>query len=601
MSTGLARPTGIASLLSIRKLMRSLGVSSPPEVPRDWIEHHEPTPQQLYVQRDRMRRQHGGLNFGLLLVDFDASVEALGSTVSSLLDQTNPHWQLWILSRKNPCVFAELANNDHRIRVAAFPDNASRAAGLQHGLGLVEGDFVGLIDPGDQLASFALHDCAMYLHRHPEVELLYSDEDQVAPSGRRCQLRLKPSWSPSLLLGRNALGRLWLANRRSVTDIELGPINGLSAADLEWDLLLRITEAASGRIQRLCRCLYHRHSVHEEWETPNPEAAVRVVSGHLQRLGREVETVTASDGRPRAAVRLEKEPLVSVIIPTRDNLECISRCVDGLLHDTAYNHKEIVLVDNGSRQLEVLDYYSRLERDHAVTVVSFPRDFNYSAACNVGAERAEGQLLLFLNNDTEVIDESWMTELVRWATMPDVGVVGGKLLYPNGRVQHAGIALAGPGLTTHLFHGWKGTGDRLFGSPSDYRDCLAVTGACQMLRREVFDEIGGYDEEYALCYSDIAFCLDAIANGLRVMVTPHAVLRHYECQTRGYVDRRELEDARQFARLITARNLWQDPYLHPELELTHGTPVLRTFSEPSMELMLRDRVAELLVGANVAA
>jgi GT2 family glycosyltransferase len=287
-------------------------------------------------------------------------------------------------------------------------------------------------------------------------------------------------------------------------------------------------------------------------------------------------------------------PLVSVIIPNRNAAAVLQKCVDGLLHQTSYPRREIVIVDNGSTEAAVLELYAGLERAGHGRIVPFDRPFNFSAACNAGAAAAAGELLLFLNNDIEVIEPEWLEELVRWAQRPGVGIVGAKLLYPDRMIQHAGVVF-GLGLVGHVFgRAAEGT-TGVFGSTDWYRNYLAVTGACQMMRREVFDRLGGYDERLRLSFSDVMLCMEAWNAGYRVVYTPWARLVHHESYSRQKED--SAEDMELFARHLSDTRFVEDPYLHPELDARSLIPRVRPPFDPAPREVIADFIGQVLAAS----
>jgi GT2 family glycosyltransferase len=285
---------------------------------------------------------------------------------------------------------------------------------------------------------------------------------------------------------------------------------------------------------------------------------------------------------------------VSIVIPNRDAARVLKQCVKGLLHETSYPDIELVIVDNGSIDPEVVELYRSLEREGRAVIVAFNRPFNFSAACNAGAAAARGDLLLFLNNDIEVIHPDWLDELVRWAQQPDVGIVGAKLLYPDRTIQHAGVVF-GLGLVGHIFSRAPEGASGVFGSSDCYRDYLAVTGACQMMRKDVFRQLGGYDERFRLVFSDVVLCLEARKAGYRVVYTPHARLVHHESYTRKRED--SPEDMELLARYLRASGFVEDPYLHPELNPRFLVPALRPPFDPAPRQVIREYVDRVLASA----
>jgi GT2 family glycosyltransferase len=348
----------------------------------------------------------------------------------------------------------------------------------------------------------------------------------------------------------------------------------------------------------MTQCLYHRDDNTEEAAPPPsrtsptrlPGAAVR---DHCEQLG--LSAAVSDTGRGRRIVwPVSGQPTVSIVIPNRDAAAVFTKCVDGLLERTTYEHRQLVIVDNGSVDPDVLSLYESIEGGGHGVIVPFDRPFNFSAACNAGAAAASGDLLLFLNNDVEVIDADWLHELVRWAQRPDIGVVGAKLLYPDGAIQHAGVAF-GIGFVGHMFCGAHEGDSGLFGSTDCYRNYLAVTGACQMMRREVYDRLGGYDERFHLSFSDIVLCMEAWRSGYRVVYTPHARLVHHESYTRKRADRPE--DLRLLVEYLEGRGFVEDRYFHPELNPQSAVPALRPPFGPSPGRVVRDYMDRVLAAA----
>jgi GT2 family glycosyltransferase len=245
----------------------------------------------------------------------------------------------------------------------------------------------------------------------------------------------------------------------------------------------------------------------------------------------------------------------------------------------------------------VLSLYRSLQAGGRVKVVAFDGPFNFSAACNAGAAAARGELLLFLNNDIEVIDPDWLEELARWALVPSIGVVGAKLLYPDRTIQHAGVAF-GIGLVGHVFAGATEGTVGIFGSSETYRNCSAVTGACQMMRRSVFDEVGGFDERFRLSFSDVVFCIEARRRGYRVVYTPHARLVHHESFTRKRED--SLEDLRRLVEYLKQQESYDDSYFHPELNPESSVPALRPPFAAAPNRVVKDYVTRVLAEAAVS-
>ena len=428
---------------------------------------------------------------------------------------------------------------------------------------------------------------AAALEHLPDADVVYSDEDRLMPAETRCAPRFKPDWSPELMLSYNYIGRLAMV--RAAALAAAGGFRDEYGDAAEWEALLRVARLG-GRLHRISRCLYHRRGA---GEAADVDSAARVLAAQAEQAGVPAGIIRMG-GAPRLAWSIHGRPKVSIVIPNRNAAAILETCVAGLLERTAYPDKEIIIVDNASAEPDVLALYRRLEGDPCVRIVPFDRAFNFSAACNSGASAATGDLLLFLNNDIEIIEEDWLEELVRWAQRPHVGVVGAKLLYPDRTIQHAGVVF-GLGLVGHIFARAREGEIGLFGSAESYRNYLAVTGACQMIRRDVFRQLGGFDERFRLSFSDVVLCLEAWKAGYRVVYTPYARLVHHESYTRKRED--SPEDLERLVRYVQDSHLVEDPYFHPELDTTSSIPALRTPFHPGPRQVIRDYVERVLANA----
>jgi glycosyltransferase involved in cell wall biosynthesis/GT2 family glycosyltransferase len=392
---------------------------------------------------------------------------------------------------------------------------------------------------GDLLAPNMLYEIITLLNQQRELDIIYFDEDIVSKNGKqRNSPWFKPTViSPITLLSKNYLDHCFL--RRSYF-FELGGYDTSLEGAHEWDLAFRAIEN-SQHIAHIAKVLYHRRqseNITDADEDPLPrtrEAQEQCISAHLQRTDPEIRSHRVVH-LPNDVIRVHlpvSNEKVSIIIPTKDKKQLLSSCLQSILELTQYPSYEIILVDNGSSDPDTLAYYSELEKEPRVRIIQFTGLFNYSAANNLGATIAEGKYFLLLNNDTQVLTGDWLSELVGWAERPQVAAVGTKLIRPDKTIQHAGIVMGLLGHGSHVFDGCQDYTNSCYGSSEWYRNYMAVTGACMMIPRDVFESMNGFNILYKLGYSDIEFCLRAIEAGYQIIYTPFASLLHHEGGTRG--------------------------------------------------------------------
>ncbi|HKM52579.1 MAG TPA: glycosyltransferase [Isosphaeraceae bacterium] len=550
------RRSGLAEALhqGWKKVRRRLGWVSADDY-QNWIEETRPRFDDLARQRRWARNTEGLPRILLLITTAGCSQEDIARTERSLRRQT---YALW-----SPIRVESLGSVESL-------QQASDDSGCA---------YAGVMRAGDTLLPDALYEFARIVHDHPDDRpaLIYCDEDHLAADGRtRSQPIFKPAWSPEMSLGYDYMGRLTLI-RRDLMEQAGGFDPGMGEA-AEWDLKLRVS-CRSDRVVRIAMCLYHNRSETDVRRLCRGEAQARAaLRAHLARLGIvSGDAALQSNGTFRVYWPLPEYPLVSIVIPTVNSPRKIERCVRGLSDETSYPNKEIILVDNGSTDAETLAFYDQWMASGAVKLVPFDRPFNYSAACNAGAAAANGQYLLFLNNDIEFVSPDWLEELVRWAQRPAVGVVGPKMIYPNGTVNHAGIAVTRDNCV-NLYQ--EQVGDRwgIFGHVDSYKDTSGLQGACQLMSRSTYTSLGRYDERYLLIFSDVGICLQACRAGLRNVYTPYSVLIHDESTTRrGIGD--PSDDWDLAAREIVRLAYFEDPYFHPSLKPRVRTPSLRPADE----------------------
>lgn len=560
---------------------------------QQWIYDHEPNKDELKKQRASATDFDSKPVISIITPVFNPAPDVLRDTIESVLEQTYPYWELCLADGGSSKMgVAETLDRyrerDQRIKVKHLSTNLGISGNSNAALGMASGDYVALLDHDDLLAPDMLFEVAQLVNQHPDAEIIYFDEDKISSDGRtRLDPFFKPSaWSPDLLLSTNYLMHSVISH--SLVDEGGGFRSEMDGAQ-DWDLSLRLT--------RKKRHIYHIPKVFYHWRQVPGSAAreahakswafaaqARCIEDHLHALGAVDAPVDFPDlGRVHISWH-HSHSKVSIIIPNKDKAELLSACIGSILEKTQHKNYEVLVIDTGSEEQATLDYYEQITQDPRVSLHLYPHRFNYQRVNNFGARLASGEFFLFLNNDTEVLNPAWLDELSGWADRPGVGVVGTKLLYPGGNIQHAGIVMGVEGHGSHIFEKLPEHHYGPFGSPDWYRDYKAVMGACMMVPRLVFQELGGFDEAYQIGYGDIDICLRAGEAGYRVVYTPFAELMHHEGGTRGLS--LPPSDVLRASALMYEQVREGDPFYNPNLSYLRRQPTPAAPGEPKREQRL---------------
>ncbi|HEY7107106.1 MAG TPA: glycosyltransferase [Acidimicrobiia bacterium] len=570
---------GRQSLERVRYEWIRTGLRSPDVPTYDrWRHDHDATAAQL--ARQRRLSSTAAHPIGIhVVVGHDGHVAGLERTLRSLTKQSWTHWTATVVGDASAAAVVA-AVGDRRIGVRTTElqelDDVVNAVVAD----VAPRDFVAFVEPGDVLAADWAFEIADHGDRDPLVDLVYWDDDVIDARGHRVDPRFRPAWSPELLLGANYLGASFALRNRRITAVA-GVPGGCGDAR-SWELLLRC-DLSGDRVARVPRVLAHLTARPDL----SPAASMGTVQRHLDRLG-DRASLTFERGTVRVRWEVETWPHVTVVIPTRHNRPLVVNCLRDLAR-TDYPSFDVVVVDNGQRTDENERWYAEQFPALDLRVTWWDRPFNYSAVNNAGAALARGDVLLFLNDDTEMPDPEWMRELVSWAARPEIGIVGAQLIGPDGEIQHGGVILGMHGFADHLFQGMPRDAASLVGPTAWYRNVLSNTGACIALRRELFERLGGFDERFVLCGSDVVLGLDAVLHGLRNLCTPFAGVRHLESATRG----KGIVPSADFFASHWRYQYWVsagDPYFSPNLSLNSPEPVLRS----RFELTPAERAAPVL-------
>lgn len=581
---------------------------------RAWLLRYDriSTTERLTIGRHIDNGMKSRTRFSLLIQVNHHRIDLFEETVASLENQIYPEWTLIAvypddLQAGTQQCLQKVIKRVPGIVGVEVPSYMGVEERWQRAMMKADGTFFGFLEPGDQLAATALYEFAVAVEDKPGLALIYCDEDRLGSDGQRCAACFKTAWSPELIYAGDVVGQL--AMFRKDVALAAGGIREDVGAFTRYDLVLRITEGLeSSRICHLSRVLFHRGRMPGlpltfplvRTTAQHPEIR-RVALRHLQnsRPGCTLEDVyIGGNVWPRFVAPLPADvPLVSIIIPTKNKDTLLARCVSSLLNVTDYPRFEVLLADNGSTRPEMLELLRRLDRDDRVSVTRIAEPFNWSAINNRMARQARGDLLLFLNDDTEILEADWLTEMVRQISQDKVGVVGARLFYADETIQHAGMVMTPKG-AKHILRGAHDDNPGYLGQLVLARDLMAVTGACMLVSRTVFTELGGFDESFPLTCNDVEFCLRVRQRGLRVMWTPHASLMHVDGGTRGrdYSPRNILDACMDVGRLLQKweKVMTQDPFLNDNLLATDHDLILAT--PPRVKKAWRQRPAYIRSG-----
>jgi GT2 family glycosyltransferase len=531
----------------------------------------------------------------------------LEAAVASVRAQVYPDWELCIADdastkRGTRELLQRLAADEPRIRLTFRPENGHISRATNSAAELATGEYLVFLDQDDELSPDCLLELAKAALDGPDV--IYSDDDKIDPAGRRYAPQFKPDWSPELLLSYMYLSHAF-ALKRSLFE-ELGGLRTGFEGCQDYDLALRAGERA-GRVAHVPQVLYHWRSL-----PTSTAASGRAKPAAFERGCRAVQEALARRGAPGTVTRPlwavrghlgvfqidfpDDGPEVTVVIPTRNRVELLRRCVDSLLAKTSYRNFRVLVIDNDSDDPATLAYLAGLSGRCRVLRLSCPSGrFNYAWLNNRAVEACGSEFVLFLNNDTEVRRPEWLGQMVGFGRVPGVGAVGAKLLYPGGQVQHAGVVNGFQGgLPAPAFRLAPAGDNGYLSYAAVARNYGAVTAACLLARRDTFLAAGGFDEErFAVAYNDIDLCQRLVAAGLRCVFAPRAELTHYEGATRGFLD--SPHERRAFRLAWGGR---PDPYYSPHLSLDSERFDINTAGRPALPAPTRP-VRVLLCGHNL--
>lgn len=561
-----------------------------------WYEKHKATEEELREQK--VHQFDYAPLVSIVVPAYNTPIPYLKQMVASVKAQTYSNWQLCIANGSG--MNAELcralqryADQDPRIKWARLKENRGISGNTNVALKLADGEIIVLMDHDDMIAPNALYEVVAAFNENPKTDAVYSDEDKFeTKKSAHYDPHFKSDFNIDLLCCNNYICHLF-AVRKSIA-FEVGGFHSEYDGAQDHDFILRCVEK-SRYVAHIPKILYswrcHRNSTSENPESKLYafEAGQKAIEAYYQRQGIP-GTVKAGPlfGWYKTEFHLTEHPLVSVLIPTKDHIDDLETCVNSLLTKATYDNYELIIIENNSTEPSTFAYYKDLEKkDKRIKVVYWDGPFNYSAINNFGAKYASGEYYLLLNNDVELITPEIFESMLGYCMREDVGIVGAKLFYPDNTIQHAGVLVGAGGVADHVFKDMDMYEPGYMGRAISSQDMTCVTGACLMIKKSVFEEVGGLTEEFAVAYNDVDLCLKVIETGKLVVFDAFVSLYHYESKSRGYEDTPEklMRFSKEMELLSTRwdHRLDGDPYYNKNLSLVNGYYKLEKVKEEGKE------------------
>ena len=517
----------------------------PEDVPYGpWYEQYRAKPEDLMKQKQHSFKHQPLIS--IVVPAYHTPDVFLRQMLDSLKGQSYQNWEV-IIGNDSPddsrmrSILDEYAKNDARIKSVDIPDNLGISENTNAALKHASGDYIGFMDHDDLLAPDALFEIAIRLEANPDIDVFYTDEDKVSTDlSEHFQPHFKPDFNLDLLRSNNYICHFFVVKRTILKQVKgLDPkYNGAQ----DYDFIFRCTEL-SKNIVHIPRILYHWR-VHNASTADNPasklyayEAGKKAIEDNLARSGEKGSVSMRSDyGFYNVDYALTDQPLVSILIPNKDHIDILKQCIRSLKEKATYTNYEIIVIENNSTEPATFEYYDKLKKD-GIQVLYYPEfGFNYSAINNWGVKNCKGEYLLFLNNDIEVITPDFIEKMLSNCERPGIGAVGAKLYYPDNTIQHAGIIIGIGGIAGHAFLNLPRARSGYLHKASLQMNVSAVTAACMMVSRKIFDLVGGFEETLSVAFNDVDLCLRIQKAGYHNVYNPHVEMYHHESKSRGTED-----------------------------------------------------------------
>lgn len=549
-----------------------------------WLKKYlrnKPSREQL-IEEISLWKEHPLIS--IVMPVFNPDLKHLDEAINSVKTQVYPEWELCISDDCSTNEVKEFLKKTQaecsRIKLFFREENGNISLNMNSAASQANGEYISFLDQDDLLTEDALFCVAkIIIEKNPDI--IYSDEDKINEKGERFEPYFKPSWSPHTLLSRNYINH-FLTLKKDIFNT-LGGFNSNFDGAQDHDLLLRASDQTN-RIEHISEILYHWRS-HPGSTSENPGSkkwafisGAKAVKATIERKGfnADVNAILKMPGNYELNIEIEGNPQVSIIIPTKDKPDVLRVCLESIFNKTSWENFEVIIIDNNSTEEQTFALFHEFEERYPLTfrVEKYPYAFNFSAIMNYGAKKSKGEYLLLLNNDTEVITEDWIDKMISFAQLPNTGAVGAKLFFPDSKIQHVGVVLGIRGIVGHICVGSEKENPGYFQSNNVVTNYSAVTAACLMIKKTHFNLVGGFDENLAVEYNDVDFCLNLYRKGLYNVFVPEVNLIHYESLTRGHPSSSKASNERHLREADYFVSKWKeliedDPFYNINLSRQH--------------------------------
>ena len=555
---------------------------------KTWIKNNEPSKEEIEKQRKVKFSKEPKIS--IIVPLYNTKEVFFKELINCLKNQTYSNWEL-CLADGSPVLNKKLEKyylNDNRIKYKFLNKNEGISSNTNEALKLVTGDFIALLDHDDLLPDFALFEVVRCINENPNVEFIYTDEDKISKKEKRFDPFFKTDFAIDTLRSQNYICHLSIFKKELMDKLK-GFRKEFDGAQ-DYDIFLRMTEIVDYKnIIHIPKILYHWR-VHKQSTSKVSEAKPwafeagrKTINDHIKRIGLKARVENGiAIGTYKVDYEFDKKSKVSILIPNKDSIDDLKKCINSILDKTTYNNYEIIVIENNSENQETFEYYNELKKNKKIKILEYKeKGFNYSKIINYGVKNCDGDYILQLNNDTELITPDWLEKMLGFCTQKRIGAVGVKLLYPDESVQHAGVLLGMGGIAGHYFKYINRYETGYFSRAVTIQNMTAVTAACMMTKKEIFEQVGYMNEELEVAFNDIDFCLKIRQAGYDIVYNPYIELWHYESKTRG--EENTPEKVKRFNNEVEIfKKYWQkeldlgDPYYNINLRLDNDQCAIKT-------------------------